>query len=63
VNNKRRSHGLGELQKRERFVQRGGPHPPCFAYQWETKELRGYGVYQGETKDLGESGEWLVANG
>jgi gentisate 1,2-dioxygenase len=39
------------------------PYPPCFSYQWEIKELRGYGVYQGETKELEESEEWLVSSG
>jgi hypothetical protein len=33
--------------------------PPCFSYQWETKDLRGNGVYQGETKDLRHE-SWLV---
>jgi hypothetical protein len=40
VNNKRRSHGLGELQKRERFVQRGGPPPHVLRI---SGKQRGYG--------------------
>jgi hypothetical protein len=57
--------GGGEVRCRFGTVGRTEctPYPPCFSYQWEINELRGYDVYQGETKELEESEEWLVSSG
>ncbi len=35
----------------------GDTPTPCFSYQGETKDLQAESLYEGETKELGGSGE------
>ncbi len=37
--------------------------PHAFFYVGETKDLRAKSVYEGEIKELEESGEWQVTKG